>query len=319
MTTTQAPRYDFAPPLSPQPSRSFYATRVKPRFVVRGPAGPVRSTVTWVLAALSILALWFVFFATVMSSLQEAHNQHNGYTLFREELTQLSPRVPPLGGLIKPDSPVALISAPAIGLKDVIVVEGTAAGDLTRGPGHKRDTPLPGQPGVSEVMGRAKLFGAPFGRLTEAKPGDLITVTTGQGIAKYLVEDVRHVGDPFPKSLQPGEGQLTLVSSEGGDLLNGWVPKRPVYLDAKLQGTAFPVPSGMLSGVPKSENVMMGDIGVLFSLVLWLPVLILAALAMVWLQDRWGRWHTWLVGAPVFLAALWGVSETAVQLLPNLM
>ncbi|MGL1488971.1 hypothetical protein ACSTJG_24295, partial [Vibrio parahaemolyticus] len=79
--------------------------------------------------------------------------------------------------------------------------------------------------------------GGPFGHLTRAKAGDVITVTTGQGIATYLVEDVRHVGDPFPPSLQPGEGQLTLVTSEGGDLSNGWVPKRPVYLDAKLKGT----------------------------------------------------------------------------------
>jgi len=42
-------------------------------------------------------------------------------------------------------------------------------------------------------------------------------------------------------------------------------------------------------------------------------------LAIAWAFERWGRWQTWLVGAPLVLAALWGVSETAVQLLPNLM
>ena len=35
---------------------------------------------------------------------------------------------------------------PAIGLHDVVIVEGTDSGDLRDGPGHRRDTPLPGQP-----------------------------------------------------------------------------------------------------------------------------------------------------------------------------
>jgi sortase A len=118
--------------------------------------------------------------------------------------------------------------------------------------------------------------------------------------------------------LGSGEGRLTLISSEGGSWTNGWTPKRIVYLDAKLQGTAFPVPPGRPLTVPKSENNMKGDIGALFPLVLWLPLLIFALLAIVWALDRWGRWQTWLVGAPVLLAAIWGVSETAVQLLPNL-
>ncbi|HEY2042543.1 MAG TPA: sortase [Jatrophihabitans sp.] len=319
MTTAPAQRYEFAPPPAPKRASSWYASKIKPRIALGGPPDATRLTVAWVLAALSLCTLWFVFFATVMSSLQEAHNQHNAYAAFREQLTQLAPQTAPLGGIITPDSPVALINAPSIGLKDVVVIEGTASGDLARGPGHRRDTPLPGQAGVALIYGRANLFGGAFGRVPQAKPGDLITVATGQGESKYKVEDVRHVGDPFPVSLADGDGQLTLVTSEGGTWLNGWMPKWPVYLDAKLQGQAFPTPSGRLGSVPKAENSMKGDIGALFPLVLWLPVLILAAIAAVWLQDRWGRWHTWLAGAPVILAALWGVSETAAQLLPNLM
>jgi sortase A len=255
----------------------------------------------------------------VLSSLQEAHGQHNAYALFREELTQLSQRTAPLGGTIAPDSPVALVNAPQIGVRDVVILEGTASGDLARGPGHKRNTPLPGQAGTSVVYGRANLFGGPFGRITRATPGDAITVTTGQGVATYRIEEVRRPGDPLPISLQPGEGRLTLVSSEGGSWLNGFTPERPVYVDAMLQGKTFDTPPGRPIAVPRSENSMKGDVGALFSVVLWLPLLILAGLAAVWAQAYWGRWHTWLIGAPVILAALWGVSETAVQLLPNLM
>ncbi|MEO6701595.1 MAG: sortase [Jatrophihabitantaceae bacterium] len=319
MTSAPARPFNFAPSPPASPKLSWYASQVKPRIAVDGAPGPARLIASWALAALSILALWFVFFATVLSSLQQAHNQHNAYALFREELTQLSPRIAPLGGQIKPDSPVALIDAPQLGLKDVVIIEGTAAGDLTRGPGHRRDTPLPGQAGVSIIMGRAHLFGGPFGRLAQVSQGSLITVTTGQGEAKYQVMDVRHAGDPFPPTLGDGQGQLTLVSSAGGSWLNGWLPSKPLYLDAKLQGQAFPAPDGRLGTVPKAETTMKGDVSALFGLVLWLPLLLLASIAVVWLQDRWGRWHTWLVGAPVILAALWGVSETAVQLLPNVM
>ncbi len=319
MTSTPARPYEFAPAPVARRAPNYFTRKVKPRLLVSGPPGELQVVITWVLAVLALLTLWFVFFATVMSSLQQAHSQHNAYADFREQLTQLAPKTAPLGGVITPDAPVALIDAPSVGLKQVVVIEGTAAGDLNQGPGHMRNTVLPGQPGVSVVMGRASLFGGVFGRITQAKVGDSITITTGQGVAKYLVEDVRHVGDHFPQPLKDGEGQLTLISSEGGHWYNGWRPSRPVYLDAKLQGTAFPDPGGRLSSVPRAENPMSRDIGVLFSLVLWLPLLLIAVVLVVWLQDRWGRWHTWLAGAPVLLAALWGVSETAVQLLPNLM
>jgi sortase A len=38
----------------------------------------------------------------------------------------------------------------------------------------------------------------------------------------------------------------------------------------------------------------------------------------VWAWLRWGRWQTWLVGLPLCLAVLWGISENALLLLPNL-
>jgi len=319
VSTTEIQGLEFTSPAPTNRKPSLYTTRIKPRIAVNGPPNPTRIGLAWVLAVLSLLALWFVLFATVLSSLQEARNQHNAYALFREELTQLSPRVAPLGGTISPTAPVALINAPELGLSNVVIVEGTAAGDLTHGPGHKRDTPLPGQAGVSVVLGRAQLFGGPFGRIVSARAGALITVTTGQGEAHFRVEQVRRAGEPFPLPLADGEGRLTLATAAGGGWLNGWVPERAVYVDAKLQDKVFPAPAGRPAVVPSAETTMHGDSAALFLLVLWLPVLILAAVVLVWLQDRWGRWQTWLVGAPVVLAALWGVSQTAVQLLPNVM
>ena len=320
MTTTplQPQSYKFIPPSKPRSQRAMLAGKV--RSAVAAPPPTVTSMIiTWVLATLSVALLWFVFYATVLSSLQFAHHQHDAYALFREELTTLSPRTAPLGGRIAPDAPVALIDSPALGLKNLVVIEGTASGDLTRGPGHKRSTPLPGQAGTSMIYGRSNLFSGVFGDVAKAQPGDVIKVTTGQGPAVYRVEDVRHKGDPFPISLQDGQGRLTLVTAQGGRWSNGWRPTEPVYVDARLQTATFATPPGRVSVVPRSEETMKGDFGALFSLVLWIPLLLMVFLAIAWAFERWGRWQTWLVGAPLVLAALWGVSETAVQLLPNLM
>jgi sortase A len=92
-----------------------------------------------------------------------------------------------------------------------------------------------------------------------------------------------------------------------------------VFVDAALQGTPFGNPGGGAISVPTSEDPMQGDSSALYVLVLWLPVLVGGAVLAVWAQDRWGRWQTWLVGVPVILAGLWGVSQTVVLLLPNLM
>lgn len=281
----------------------------------RRPAGAATVITAWALGTLSVLTLWVLFFALVLSSLQEAHGQHDLYAKFRE---QLSKQTAPLGGVIRPGSPVALISAPKLGLKDVVVAEGTDSGDLEKGPGHRRDTVLPGQKGASVIYGRATLFGGPFGSIANAHPGDEITVTTGQGRFRFVVQDVRHVGDPFPLPAPTDGGALTLVTSEGASIGNLWRPQHPLYVDAVLVSKAKPAPTGHLSAVPKSEQAMHGDVGSLMPLVLWIPLLLILILATVWAALRWGAWQAWLVGAPLVAAGLWGISETAVQLLPNL-
>ena len=54
-----------------------------------------------------------------------------------------------------------MLDIPAIGIANMVVVEGTSPENLTLGPGHLRDTPLPGQAGISVVFGRRATFGAP--------------------------------------------------------------------------------------------------------------------------------------------------------------
>ena len=53
--------------------------------------------------------------------------------------------------------------------------------------------------------------------------------------------------------------------------------------------------------------------------ILWLQLLLVSLVAIVWSTTRWGVLQTWIVGLPLVLAALWGLSSSAAQLLPNLM
>ena len=282
----------------------------------RPPMTPGRGIATWVLATVCLLSLWFVVYAVLLTPFQESHQQVTLYSKIRETLAQ---QTAPLGGEIPPGTPVALLSAPSVGVVDNVVVEGTTSGDLMSGPGHKSDTVLPGQAGVSVVYGRAGLFGAPFGAISAAKAGDRITAITGQGTFTYVVTGVRHAGDPFPAALPQGGSRLTLVTADGQGRFGSLHPDGALYVDAILQGQSQPYPPGKPAAVPKSEQAMQGDPNAFLPLALALPLLIGAVVFAVWARNRWGGWQTWLVGVPLVLAALWAVSQAAVQLLPNLL
>jgi sortase A len=264
--------------------------------------------------SLALVATWSALYLFALSGLPAARDQQVLYEQLREQVALATEKI---GGAIPPGTPVALLEAPAIGLR-YVVVEGTAAGDLRAGPGHRRDTPLPGQAGVSLVYGRAVSFGGPFRHITRLRPGDTLTVTTGQGTFNYRVDRVRRAGDPVPDPLGAGQGRLTLVTAEGVSWRAGWVPDQAVYVDATLLNAAVPAPSGRPTAVPRAEEALQPDPGALVPLVLWLQVMLLATGAWAWAWLRWGSAQTWLVGLPLILLALWGASQSAAQLLPNL-
>jgi sortase A len=72
--------------------------------------------------------------------------------------------------------------------KDFFVVEGTDTGDLRKGPGHYRDTPLPGERGTVAIAGHRTTYGAPFNDIDKLDPGDEITVEMPYGRFIYEVE-----------------------------------------------------------------------------------------------------------------------------------
>jgi sortase A len=174
---------------------------------------------------------------------QEQRSQHQLYAQFRGLLDPSSPLAPEIGGSIPAGFPIALLNAPVAGLHNVVVVEGTSSGVLLGGPGHLADSPLPGQAGRSVLVGRSATAGAPFGGITRLHTGDVISVRTGQGPFRFVVEDERVAGDRLPP-VRPGGGLLTLVTSAGSGGLGRLAPTHLVYVDAKLQGKVVGAPHG---------------------------------------------------------------------------
>lgn len=288
------------------------------RYARRAPANLPRGLVVVVatLAAFTITALYLFAYATEFSTLQEQRSQHQLYNEFRGELDPSSPVAPAIGGTISPGSPVAMIEAPTMGVHDLMVVEGTSASDLLAGPGHLRDSPLPGQPGQSILMGRTVTAGAPFAPIGELRTGDQFTVRTGQGLFTYRVTSERRAGSPLPQ-LPASGSMLTMVTSVGSGWLGALRADSVEYVDAALVGHPVAAPPGRLEAIPSDEVQGRGDPSAWPYVVFWIQALLVAACLIAWLWARWGRCQVWLAGGPVIFCLLWGLSTEAIRLLPN--
>jgi len=94
--------------------------------------------------------------------------------------------VAPYDGEIPEGTPVARIRIESIRL-DWTVVEGVTSAALEDGPGHFPESPMPGQYGNAAIAGHRTTHGEPFRHLDLVEPGDLIEVTTLDGIFTYVV------------------------------------------------------------------------------------------------------------------------------------
>lgn len=271
-----------------------------------------------VLLLVVVTQVGFLLHLTVYSHLRHAVHQAQ----LRAQLTsELADGIAPVGEgtfdnvLLADGAPVARISIPAIGV-DEIVVEGTSSVALQAGPGHRRDTVLPGQIGTSVLMGRATAYGGPFGRIQELAPGETISVVTGQGEALYKVIGVRYAGDPAPAALAAGRGRLTLLTGRGIPYL----PNATVRVDADLVSPPQPIGGRLTSSatLPPSHKPMASDTSTVWMLVFGLQFLLLAELGVVYAWNRFGRAKTWLAATPVLILAFLIVFDQLIKLLPNL-
>jgi sortase (surface protein transpeptidase) len=271
------------------------------------------------LLILAITALGFVAWVGLFSHLHYDKAQLNAYDTLRAELASgTAPNGPTepnnQAQLLPMGAPVAVLSIPAIGLRAVIL-QGTTSSVLEDGPGHLRTSVMPGQAGVSVILGRQTGYGGPFGGLASLVPGDPIKVVTGQTVASYKVIDLRRAGDPLPPALASGAGRMIFVTADGAPL----EPSGILYVDAGETSKPQPSPGVLLSAyLSPTENAMATETQAWLPIVLWGQLLVLIAFALSWLWTAWGKWQTWIIAVPAIGFLVLSIADQATRLLPNL-
>jgi sortase A len=254
---------------------------------------------------LALLTASFVGYLFGASRIQEASAQSRLYSTLATELGQ---EIGPLGP-VRPGAPVAIMNVPSIGMRNLVVVEGTAAENLEAGPGHLRNTALPGQLGASVIYGRRATFGAPFARLARLQPGEVITVITQQGRAVYRIAAIGDSQHPVRDSTLSRLVLLTASSST--------VPAYYLEVDADLVSAPH---NGfvVLPAIGPADRAMAGDADALVLTMVWGLALVLVSVGGSIAAARWSTWPVYLMLAPAVLAVVWNLLENLAALLPNL-
>jgi len=301
-TPGPAPGASGEPDAGPGPAPS---ARPAPPGPPRDPERPILQAVGVGLLLLAVLALGLAGYLYFLSGVQEARAQTILYTRLQDELAN---QVAPLGPTA-PGSPVAVLDIPAIGIRDMVVVQGTSPENMMLGPGHLRDTPMPGQAGVSEIFGRRATFGAPFARLDALRPGDVIVTITGQGRSVYRVAAVGssqavRIDDPAPN-------RLLLITAA-----SPVVPSYYVEIDTRLVSVTRPGPP-VVRVLNAPELALAGDDGALVLTFIWGVALAAVSAVGTYAALRWNLWAAYLAAVPLAIAVLWLLYQSLSALLPN--
>ncbi len=295
-----------------QPVIPAQAGELEVRPEVQAPERPrstVGAVVGNVLLGAGLLVLAFAGYLVGGSRLQQSHSQHLLYDQLRTELAhEVAPVAEPIAGGV----PVAVLSSPRLGGTQV-VVEGTTSRDLMRGPGHRSDTPLPGQLGVSVLLGKASTFGAPFARLHLLRTGDDVSVTTGQGRFTYRIDSVRRSDAPFV-ALPTAAARLSFITSDGS-----WTPQHVWVASGVLVDGTAQAASPVVAPAAANSQPLQGDSGAAVALLLWSQLLLVVVLVAAWGWQRLPRVTVWVGAAPVLLAVLWNVFTNLSALPPNVL
>lgn len=105
---------------------------------------------------------------------------------------------------------VGRLRVPRLGL-DVIVINGTDSGSLTKGPGRHDGSYAPGEGELIYVAGHRTTYSAPFANIDRLRKGDIVTFDVPYGTFTYRVRN--HVivpGDDIARLQSPGHEVLAL-------------------------------------------------------------------------------------------------------------
>ena len=282
------------------------------------PISPRLQLVRAAVLMVAALSIGLLVQLAVVSRVQHHTAQERLFSEFRAQLAEGTAPAGPVdfeNAVVEEGAPVAYLEIPSIGVSEV-VVQGTTSSALFDGPGHRRDTALPGQIGTSILMGRRASYGAPFASIRELEQGATVTVTTGQGVFDYTVIGVRREGDTLPPPVSAGSSRIVLVTADGRPLM----PDGVVRVDADLDGDAVVGQARLVDDdtLPGREHFMSGDSSSLWVLVLWLQAMVVVSIGAVWAWHRWGRPQMWVAFAPAIAFVGLGVAGEVARLLPNM-
>jgi len=200
--------------------------------------------------------------------------------------------VAPVSNPIAVGTPVGLIEIPARDIRTV-VVEGSRARELSKAAGHLTGSALPGQPGVSAILGRSRDHGAEFARLDRVRVGDRIEATTGQGTHTYEVLDVTVRAARDMAAFQ-GEGHMLILATvvDGNDRL---------VVRAALTSPVVPAGEPVVHTTSVDELGLVGDSSSWTDLALWMVLAALVAFLQPLVVRHVGRRVAWMVVAPVVM------------------
>ncbi|MCC5953824.1 MAG: class E sortase [Acidimicrobiia bacterium] len=234
----------------------------------------------------------------------------------------------------EPGEPMARIRIPRLGV-DYVVLSGVDIEIINEGPAHFPSTSLPGQPGNSAIAGHRTTFGAPFHRLDELDPGDVIEIITVQGEFTYEVipqpapgggddEDgaappVGHyIVDPYAFEIldDKGDNRVTLMACHPKYSAAQRIIVEAVLVDdpapatervATIDTAPVDLSGGLLTETPE---------GAMTPAVLW-SALFGALVLVAWLIGRWWRrWPVYLLATPALAVVLFYSFQSISRLLP---
>ena len=213
--------------------------------------------------------------------------------------------VAPVSNPIALGVPIGLIDVPNRDVR-AVVIEGSKAEQLAQASGHLIGSALPGQPGVSAILGRSQTYGAEFKNLDQLIVGDEVAVTTGQGVHTYEVIDIT-VRSARDAAAFQGEGHMLILAT----VVNS---SDRLVVRATLTSPVFPAGEATDHQTSLDELGLAGDSSSWSDLALWMLIAALLAAGFPVIVNQVGRRVGWLVVAPI---AMWVALEvwTAISLM----
>lgn len=178
---------------------------------------------------IGLFLAWQLWWTDVVANRQQAQEVQALSQVFEQrevqgEVPDDALAVP--GALVESPPPsgdaFAIIHIPRLG-EDYArpILEDTHLGILEQGVGHYVGTAMPGEVGNVALAGHRTTYGAPFNRIAELQPGDVIVIETSTAYHSYRVDHHRIVRPwqteviapvPSEPGVEPTERWLTMTS-----------------------------------------------------------------------------------------------------------